>query len=65
VVCDPAEFVDDQLDTLTNPQLIGEVLSDSTEKYDRGAKFERSEGLTIVAKRPPETTHAAMSVSTR
>lgn len=41
VVCDPAEFVDDHLDTLTNPQLIGEVLSDSTEKYDRGAKFER------------------------
>jgi Uma2 family endonuclease len=26
-------------DTLTNPQLIIEVLSDSTEAYDRGKKF--------------------------
>src|SRR4051794_37865280 len=41
VVCDPPQFVDDQLDTLINPALIAEVLSDSTEKYDRGAKFER------------------------
>lgn len=41
VVCDPVEVVDEHRDTLTNPQLIAEVLSDSTEKYDRGAKFER------------------------
>jgi Uma2 family endonuclease len=41
VVCDPPQFVDDQLDTVTNPTLIAEVLSDSTEKYDRGGKFER------------------------
>ena len=41
VVCDPPEFVDEQLDTLTNPKVIAEVLSDSTEKYDRGAKSER------------------------
>ncbi len=41
VVCDPPQFVDDQLDTVSNPALIAEVLSDSTEKYDRGAKFER------------------------
>jgi Uma2 family endonuclease len=33
--------VDDRLDTVTNPAFIAEVLSDSTEKYDRGAKFER------------------------
>ena len=40
VVCDPPQFVDDQRDTVTNPTFIAEVLSDSTEKYDRGAKFE-------------------------
>ena len=41
VVCDPPQYVDGQLDTVTNPTLIAEVLSDSTEKYDRGGKFER------------------------
>jgi Uma2 family endonuclease len=41
VVCEPLEFVDEHRDTLTNPKVIAEVLSDSTEKYDRGAKFER------------------------
>ncbi|SRR6266542_3121280 len=39
--CDPPQYVDTQLDTLTNPTFIAEVLSESTEKYDRGAKFER------------------------
>ncbi|HEY6329307.1 MAG TPA: Uma2 family endonuclease, partial [Blastocatellia bacterium] len=29
----------DVLDTLTNPTLIIEVLSDTTESYDRGMKF--------------------------
>ena len=41
VVCEPPQYVDGQLDTVTNPTLIAEVLSDSTEKYDRGGKFER------------------------
>jgi Uma2 family endonuclease len=41
VVCDPLQFVDEQRDTVTNPKVIAEVLSESTEKYDRGAKFER------------------------
>jgi len=41
IVCDPPQFADENLDTLTNPKVIAEVLSDSTEKYDRGAKFER------------------------
>ena len=41
VLCDAPQFVDEQQDTITNPALIAEVLSDSTEKYDRGAKFER------------------------
>ena len=39
VVCGEARFEDDQQDTLLNPVLIIEVLSPSTEGYDRGAKF--------------------------
>lgn len=32
-------FIDETQDTLTNPVLIVEVLSPSTEGYDRGEKF--------------------------
>lgn len=39
VVCGPPQFVSDQFDTLTNPTLIVEVLSPSTENYDRNTKF--------------------------
>jgi Uma2 family endonuclease len=39
VVCGEPEFEDDYLDTLLNPTLIVEVLSESTERYDRGRKF--------------------------
>ena len=39
-VCDPPILEDQELDTLVNPSLIVEVLSPSTEAYDRGAKFE-------------------------
>jgi Uma2 family endonuclease len=39
VVCGEPQFEDDQFDTLLNPRVLVEVLSDSTEKYDRGAKF--------------------------
>lgn len=41
VACAPLQFVDEHRDTIMNPTLIAEVLSESTEKYDRGAKFER------------------------
>ncbi len=40
VVCGQAQFDDSQRDTLLNPILIVEVLSDSTKAYDRGRKFE-------------------------
>jgi len=40
IVCDEPAFDDQQRDTLLNPAVILEVLSDSTEKYDRGKKFE-------------------------
>jgi Uma2 family endonuclease len=39
VVCGEAQFLDDEVDTLLNPTLIAEVLSPSTEEYDRGGKF--------------------------
>ena len=39
VVCGDARFEDTQQDTLLNPTLIVEVLSESTEAYDRGGKF--------------------------
>ena len=38
VACDP-RFEDAEVDTLLNPAVIIEVLSDSTEAYDRGEKF--------------------------
>ncbi|MEX2167756.1 MAG: Uma2 family endonuclease [Pirellulales bacterium] len=38
--CEQACFEDLRGDTLLNPQLVIEVLSDSTENYDRGKKFE-------------------------
>lgn len=40
VVCGPLEFAPDAPDTLVNPVVIVEVLSASTEEYDRGAKFD-------------------------
>jgi Uma2 family endonuclease len=38
-VCDKPHFEDDRVDTLLNPTVIIEVLSPSTEAYDRGDKF--------------------------
>lgn len=39
VICDKPRFDDPREDTVLNPALIVEVLSPSTEAYDRGAKF--------------------------
>jgi Uma2 family endonuclease len=38
-LCEPPELEDAHLDTLLNPAVIVEVLSESTERYDRGEKF--------------------------
>ncbi len=38
--CQSPKFEDKELDTLLNPQVVIEVLSKSTEAFDRGAKFE-------------------------
>lgn len=40
VVCGEPAFADEHRDMVTNPKLIIEVLSPSTESYDRGRKFE-------------------------
>jgi Uma2 family endonuclease len=39
VVCGGLELVKGRKDTITNPKVIIEVLSDSTRDYDRGRKF--------------------------
>ncbi len=40
VACGEIQFADDQKDTLLNPVLLIEVLSESTRDYDRGRKFQ-------------------------
>lgn len=39
-LCGGGQFEEDGLDTLLNPTMIAEVLSRSTEAYDRGEKFD-------------------------
>ena len=38
IICDEPQFTDDALDTLLNPLVLIEILSPSTERYDRGMK---------------------------
>ena len=45
VTCGEEEFADDEQDTLLDPLVIFEVLSDSTEAYDRGKKFEHYQSI--------------------
>jgi Uma2 family endonuclease len=39
VICGPPVFADASRDVMLNPRVIVEVLSESTERYDRGDKF--------------------------
>ncbi len=39
IACDKPQFVDSHFDTLMNPKVLIEILSDSTEKYDRSTKM--------------------------
>src|SRR5206468_6110477 len=41
VVCGEAQFAGEEREVLLNPTLIVEVLSPSTEAWDRGGKFEQ------------------------
>ena len=59
VACGKEAFADDEQDTLLSPLVIFEVLSDSTEAYDRGKKFEHYQNIdslstyALVAQRAP------------
>ena len=41
VICGEPQFFDDDTDIIMNPTAIIEVLSKSTENFDRGEKFQR------------------------
>jgi len=63
VACEEPQFEDAEVDTLLNPTVIVEVLSPSTEDYDRGEKFEHYRTLTslqeylLVAQDTPHIVH--------
>lgn len=44
-VCQDPGFLDERRDTLINPSMIAEVLSASTEAYDRGKKFDHYQSI--------------------
>lgn len=46
IVCNAPQYEDKGKDTLLNPTLIIEVLSPSTENYDRGRKFQHYRSLS-------------------
>ena len=48
-LCEQPRFEDGVLDTLMNPSLVVEVLSESTEAYDRGEKFAAYRRLESIA----------------
>jgi Uma2 family endonuclease len=45
ITCEEERFADGENDVLLNPLTIIEVLSDSTEAYDRGKKFENYQSI--------------------
>ena len=65
VLCEEPRFSDEQKDTLLNPALIIEVLSDSTKDYDRGEKFEQYRTIDsfveylLIAQDRPHVEHYA------
>jgi len=65
VVCDEPQFEDEHSDTLLNPTLLIEVISESTEKYDRGKKSSHYRRLAslkeylLVSQAEPHVEHYA------
>jgi len=64
VVCGEPRFHDEHRDVITNPTVIFEVLSRSTEAYDRGEKFlrystqiETLQDYVLVAQTEPRVEH--------
>src|SRR5712692_1128827 len=62
-LCGEPQFDDEQRDTLLNPTVIIEVLSPSTEAYDRGGKFGHYRKLTslvecvLISQEEPHVEH--------
>lgn len=48
IACGETKLEDEEMDTLLNPTLIIEILSESTESYDRGKKFEHYRTLESI-----------------
>jgi len=63
VICGPLQFAAGTDDTVTNPTLLAEVLSDSTENYDRATKFDHYKRIPslreylLVRQREPVIEH--------
>jgi Uma2 family endonuclease len=49
IVCGEPQFEDEEFNTLLNAKLIIEVLSPSTESYDRGSKFDKYRQMQSLA----------------
>ena len=47
--CEEPQFADPHVDTLTNPTLLVEILSPSTEDYDRGKKAKLYRAITVAS----------------
>jgi len=58
VTCGEELFSDEHHDVLLNPKVIIEVLSDSTEAYDRGEKFEHYQQVESLAEYLLVSQHA-------
>jgi Uma2 family endonuclease len=58
VACEEQQFVDDETDALLNPTSIVEVLSESTEKYDRGEKFRQYQQIASLKEYMLVSQHA-------
>ncbi|MDQ2828302.1 MAG: Uma2 family endonuclease [Chloroflexota bacterium] len=66
MTCDPRDVADELSDYISNPRLIVEVLSDSTEKHDRGTKFDLYRGRdTLMEYMLIETKRVGVEVRTR
>jgi Uma2 family endonuclease len=63
IVCGELSFQDEQHDVITNPTVLVEVLSPSTEAYDRGRKFAHYQHLeslkdyVLIAQDEPQVDH--------
>lgn len=64
VICGEVEYHDDQKDVILNPKVVLEVLSDSTEEFDRGIKFMRYRnfnptltGYILISQNEPHVEH--------